>query len=201
MYKCILWTHQGLNYPAAAEPAPPRRSVGCESGGQLRSTGMSKPEKKVRAAGKCCQGRGQIRMGHDPASPSPCPALSLGKCRCMSSHSGQIARYNQSQSQPIPQGCTCSLPASQTLSQPCCWRAVYVNDQEKQSHRAVRAHCAISVDGSFLPAHCQLAQLHPPGMALQLCNSVALQILLLALLEAAKAVTDQDKNNKAVSLT
>lgn len=62
---------------------------------------------------------------------------------------------------PTPQGCTCSLPASQTLSQPCCWRAVSVNDKEKQSHRAAGAHCAISVAVSFLPVSWML----PAGRA------------------------------------
>lgn len=141
-------------------------------------------------------GRGQIRMGHDPASSSPCPALSLGKCRWMSSHSGQIARYNQSQRQPIPQGCLliACLPKAESALLEC----ELMTKRSKVTELLEPPVLSVWIYPScwMLPA----GRAPSPGMALQLCNGVALQARLLALLKAAEALTGQDSNSQTLSL-
>lgn len=160
MYRYILWTHQRFNHPAVAEAAAPRRSLGCGSGAQLRPTGMSKPkEKKVRAAGKSCQGRGQVRILPVPVHALPCPRGNADGCHPIQVKlQGTTNPKDSPFLRAVPAHC---LPSNPWLSR--AWRSGNVDDKEKQSPRAVRAPRVISVDESFQPGRCQLAQLHPQG--------------------------------------
>lgn len=94
----------------------------------------------------------------------------------------------------------CSLSVFKILSRSCSFKSANVNDKEKQ----VRELLDTTVLSMWMYppclhaarcSPCQLAELHPLGMALQLCN-----ICLAAQLKVSETVVDQDRNSKTVSL-
>ena len=149
--------------------------------------GMSKPKEKVRAAGKRWQGRGQRGgVGHDPAAVVQALLSSWGNAAACHRTAKLQGRTNPEDC-PHPKAVPCSLSAFKILSPAATKVCTLMTRKSKATELLDPTMLSMWMHPSCLHAArcppCQLAELHPPGMALQLCSRY---ICLLAQLKAPK---------------
>lgn len=159
--------------------------------------------KKVRAAGKCWQGRGELRDGpwSCESQSMPCSVPGVMQLHVIpfgSNSKVQLISKTVHVSRLYPAHCLplkcCISPAATRV-----WMLMTKKSKvtELLDPTVLSTWMYPSCLHTVRCPPCQLAELHPPGMALQLCNRY---ICLLAQLKAPKTVVDQDRNSKTVSL-
>lgn len=160
--------------------------------------GMGEPKEKSEPwanAGRVGMAKG---MGADPASHSHALLCSWGNAAVC--HLFQVKQQGTTNPNgcKLPKAVPFSLSAFKMLCNSCAMRVwMLMTKKSKVTELLDPTVLSMRMYSSCLHAArcppCQLAELHPPGMALWLCTRY---ICLLAQLKAPKTVADQDRERK-----